>query len=102
MNVHSLDSHLRGLFAAVSALWRDDTFRPYLSDGYAKEHIVTRVEDNMALLPVTRKPIRGCPGVAVNIERRTEGSRNRVRALVFDSLLIPVSALLIPEYIATF
>lgn len=86
MSAQRLGSQIRDLLLAIGDLWRDDAFRPYLGSGYEREYVITQAEDDKALLPLTRKPIRGSAGVAVNIERRAESSRNRIRELVVESL----------------
>jgi len=82
----SLKQSLGALCSGLAALWKESSFSTgYRSPFETRYEVITRADDNAALMPVSGRAIRGSTGVEVSREQKRLSKERDTANLITDS-----------------
>ncbi|MXW80404.1 MAG: hypothetical protein F4Z57_15745, partial [Gemmatimonadetes bacterium] len=82
----SLKQSLGALCSGLAALWKESSFSTdYRSPFETPYEVITRADDNAALMPVSGRAIRGSTGVEVSREQKRLSKERATEDLITDS-----------------
>ena len=82
----SLEQSLGALCSGLAALWKESSFSTgYRSPFSTRYEVITRADDNAALMPVSGRAIRGSTGVEVSREQKRPSKERATEDLITNS-----------------
>ena len=82
----SLEQSLGALCSGLAALWKESSFSTgYRSPVSTRYEVITRADDNAALMPVSGRAIRGSTGVEVSREQKRPSKERATEDLITNS-----------------